>query len=112
MECSGYAPRWDRGVPGTREFIAFYVSDDKVVGALNTLVLYAVAAAVIGGTSLFGGRGRARDAVVGGIVVATINNGMGLQGYSTAARLVVTAVVLVVAVTIDAVARKGRTTRV
>jgi D-xylose transport system permease protein len=78
----------------------------------GTLVLYAVAAAVIGGTSLFGGRGRARDAVVGGIVVAAINNGMGLQGYSTAARLVVTAVVLVVAVTIDAVARRGRTNRV
>ena len=78
----------------------------------GTLVLYAVAAAVIGGTSLFGGRGRARDAVVGGIVVAAINNGMGLQGYSTAARLVVTAVVLVVAVTIDAVARRGRSTRV
>jgi D-xylose transport system permease protein len=78
----------------------------------GTLVLYAVAAAVIGGTSLFGGRGRARDAVIGGVVVAAINNGMGLQGYSTAARLVVTAVVLVVAVTIDAVARKGRTTRV
>jgi D-xylose transport system permease protein len=77
----------------------------------GTLVLYAVAAAVIGGTSLFGGRGRARDAVVGGLVVAAINNGMGLQGYSTAARLVVTAVVLVVAVTIDAVARKGRTQR-
>ena len=76
----------------------------------GTLVLYAVAAAVIGGTSLFGGRGRGGDAVVGGIVVAAINNGMGLQGYSTAARLVVTAVVLVVAVTIDAVARKGRTT--
>src|SRR5262245_57121194 len=76
----------------------------------GTLVLYAVAAAVIGGTSLFGGRGRARDGVIGGIVVAAINNGMGLQGYSTAARLIVTAVVLVVAVTIDAVARRGRTT--
>jgi D-xylose transport system permease protein len=75
----------------------------------GTLVLYAVAAAVIGGTSLFGGRGRARDGVIGGIVVAAINNGMGLQGYSTAARLIVTAVVLVVAVTIDAVARRGRT---
>ncbi len=75
----------------------------------GTLVLYSVAAAVIGGTSLFGGRGKPRDAVMGGIVVAAIDNGMGLQGYSTAARLVVTAIVLIVAVTIDAVARKGRT---
>jgi D-xylose transport system permease protein len=73
------------------------------------LVLYAVAAAVIGGTSLFGGRGRARDAVLGGVVIAAIYNGMDLQGYSTAARLVVTAIVLLAAVTIDAVARRGRT---
>jgi D-xylose transport system permease protein len=76
----------------------------------GTLVLYAVAAAVIGGTSLFGGRGKPRDAVLGGIVIAAIYNGMGLQGYSTAARLIDTAIVLVVAVTIDAVARRGRTT--
>ena len=74
----------------------------------GTLVLYAVAAAVIGGTSLFGGRGKPRDAVLGGLVIAAIYNGMGLQGYSTAARLVVTAIVLVVAVTIDALARGGR----
>jgi D-xylose transport system permease protein len=75
----------------------------------GTLVLYAVAAAVIGGSSLFGGRGRPRDAVLGGIVIAAIYNGMGLQGYGTAARLVVTAIVLLVAVTIDALARHGRT---
>lgn len=75
----------------------------------GTLVLYSVAAAVIGGTSLFGGRGKPRDAVMGGIVIAAIYNGMGLQGYGTAARLVVTAIVLVVAVTIDALAQKGRT---
>ncbi|MDT5338868.1 MAG: D-xylose transport system permease protein, partial [Mycobacterium sp.] len=46
-------------------------------GAGNTL-LYAVGAAVIGGTSLFGGKGRAIDAVIGGVVVATIANGLGL----------------------------------
>ncbi|HET7490044.1 MAG TPA: hypothetical protein VFJ85_19125 [Acidimicrobiales bacterium] len=72
------------------------------------LVLYAVAAAVIGGTSLFGGRGRPLDAVLGGIVMAAISNGMALQGYSTATRLVITGIVLVVAVTIDVVARGGR----
>jgi ABC-type xylose transport system permease subunit len=74
------------------------------------LVLYAVAAAVIGGTSLFGGRGKAMHAVLGGLVIAAIANGMGLQGYSAAAQYVVTALVLLAAVTIDAVARKGRTT--
>ena len=73
------------------------------------LVLYAVAAAVIGGTSLFGGRGKALHAVLGGLVIAAIDNGMGLQGYSAAAKLVVTALVLLAAVTIDAVARRGRT---
>jgi D-xylose transport system permease protein len=77
----------------------------------GTLVLYAVAAAVIGGTSLFGGRGKAVHAVLGGLVIAAIDNGMGLQGYSAAAKYVVTALVLLAAVTIDAVARRGRTTR-
>jgi D-xylose transport system permease protein len=74
----------------------------------GTLVLYAVAAAVIGGTSLFGGRGKAIHAVLGGLVIAAIDNGMGLQGFSAASKYVVTALVLVAAVTIDAVARRGR----
>lgn len=75
----------------------------------GSIVLYSVAAAVIGGTSLFGGRGRMRDGVLGGIVIAAINNGMGLQGYGTAARLVVTAIVLVLAVTLDSLARRNDT---
>jgi len=74
----------------------------------GTLVLYAVAAAVIGGTSLFGGRGKAVHAVLGGLVIAAIDNGMGLQGYSAAAKYVVTALVLLAAVTIDALARRNR----
>jgi len=73
----------------------------------GTLVLYAVAAAVIGGTSLFGGRGKAIHAVLGGIVIAAIDNGMGLQGFSAASRNIVTAIVLIAAVTIDAIARRG-----
>jgi D-xylose transport system permease protein len=76
----------------------------------GTLVLYAVAAAVIGGTSLFGGRGKAIHAVLGGIVIAAIDNGMGLQGFSAASRNVVTAIVLIAAVTVDAVARRSATT--
>jgi D-xylose transport system permease protein len=76
----------------------------------GTLVLYAVAAAVIGGTSLFGGRGKPIDAVLGGIVIAAIDNGMGLQGFSAASKFIVTAVVLLAAVTIDALARRGTTT--
>ena len=77
----------------------------------GTLVLYAVAAAVIGGTSLFGGRGKAMHAVLGGLVIAAIDNGMGLQGYSAASKYVVTALVLLAAVTIDAISSRGRVTR-
>lgn len=77
----------------------------------GTLVLYAVAAAVIGGASLFGGRGKAIHAVLGGLVIAAIDNGMGLQGYSAAAKYVVTALVLLTAVTIDALTRRGRVAR-
>jgi D-xylose transport system permease protein len=74
------------------------------------LVLYAVAAAVIGGTSLFGGRGKAIHGVLGGLVIAAIDNGMGLQGFSAASKYIVTGIVLIAAVAIDALARRGRTT--
>jgi D-xylose transport system permease protein len=74
----------------------------------GTLVLYCIAAAVIGGTSLFGGRGRAINAIIGGLVIAAIDNGMGLLNISAAARFIVTALVLLAAVTVDAVARRGR----
>jgi D-xylose transport system permease protein len=76
----------------------------------GTLVLYAVAAAVIGGTSLFGGRGKMVHALLGGLVIAAIYNGMGLLGLAAAAQYMVTALVLIAAVTLDAIARRGRTT--
>jgi D-xylose transport system permease protein len=83
---------------------------DSVSTAVDggNLVLYAVAAAVIGGASLFGGRGKALHAVLGGIVIASIDNGMGLVGYTAAAQKMVTALVLLAAVTIDALSRRGR----
>jgi D-xylose transport system permease protein len=74
----------------------------------GTLVLYAVAAAVIGGTSLFGGRGKAVHGVLGGIVIAAIYNGMGLLGFEAAVQYMVTALVLIIAVIIDAVSRRNR----
>ena len=73
------------------------------------LVLYAVAAAVIGGTSLFGGRGRMLGAVLGGLIVAVIYNGLYLLGTGPAAVNMWTAAVLLVAVAIDTLARRGRT---
>jgi len=72
------------------------------------LVLYAVAAAVIGGASLFGGRGKMVHALLGGLVIATIYNGMGLLGLAASYQYMVTALVLLAAVTIDALARRGR----
>lgn len=74
----------------------------------GTLVLYCIAAAVIGGTSLFGGRGRAIHAILGGLVIASIDNGMGLLGLSAATKYVVTGLVLILAVSIDALASRGR----
>ena len=74
----------------------------------GTLVLYAVAAAVIGGASLFGGRGKAIHAVLGGLVIAAIDNGMGLVGFQASSQLMVTALVLLAAVVIDALSRRGR----
>ena len=76
-------------------------------GAGNTL-LYAVAAAVIGGTSLFGGKGKARDAIVGGLVIAVINNGLGLLGFEAKVNYLVTGLVLLVAASVDAISRRRR----
>jgi D-xylose transport system permease protein len=72
-------------------------------------VLYAVAGAVIGGVSLFGGRGRMLGALLGGFVVAVIYNGVDLLGLGAAAQYIWTALVLLAAVTLDAVARRGST---
>ncbi|WP_243061949.1 sugar ABC transporter permease [Humibacter sp. RRB41] len=71
-------------------------------------VLLAVAAAVIGGTSLFGGRGKVVHALLGGLIVATIYNGMGLLNLSAATQLMVTALVLLAAVAVDALSRRNR----
>jgi D-xylose transport system permease protein len=76
-----------------------------------TLVLYAVAAAVIGGTSLFGGRGKPLDGVLGGIVIAAIYNGIYLLGMSAAAQDLIFALVLLAAVSADVLARRGQASR-
>jgi D-xylose transport system permease protein len=73
------------------------------------LVLYAVAAAVIGGTSLFGGRGKPAHGVLGGLVIGGIYNGMYLLGLSVQWEFIVTGGVLLFAVTVDAISRRGST---
>jgi D-xylose transport system permease protein len=75
-------------------------------GGSSTL-LYAVGAAVIGGVSLFGGKGRMRDAILGGLVVAVIDNGMGLLGYGAGIQFLVTGAVLLVSAGVDAISRRG-----
>lgn len=77
-------------------------------GGGNTLLL-AVGAAVVGGTSLFGGKGKITDAVIGGAVVAVIINGMAdlLRGANNSAwQWIVTGLVLLLAATVDAVSRR------
>jgi D-xylose transport system permease protein len=72
----------------------------------RAIVLSGVAAAVVGGVSLFGGRGRLAHAAIGAFVIAIIDNGLGLIGMPAGINFVVTGGVLVVAATIDALARK------
>jgi len=71
-------------------------------------LLYAVAAAVIGGTSLFGGRGRAVDGVIGGFVIAIIPNGLGLLNQASYINFLVTGAVLLLAASVDAISRRRR----
>jgi D-xylose transport system permease protein len=72
----------------------------------GTILLDAIAAAVIGGTSLFGGRGRVISALMGSLVIATVANGIDLLGYSSAIKFMVTGAILLAAVTLDAVSRR------
>ncbi|PXY28138.1 sugar ABC transporter permease [Prauserella muralis] len=80
-------------------------SVDPQAGGLNTL-LFAVGAAVIGGASLFGGKGRVSDAVIGGTVLAVVANGLGLLRQPAAVVSIVTGLVLLLAATVDALSRR------
>ncbi|GIF19389.1 D-xylose transport system permease protein [Actinoplanes tereljensis] len=80
-------------------------SVDPNTGGSNIL-LYSVGAAVIGGTSLFGGKGKVINAVIGGAVIAVIDNGMGLMGYQAGTKYIVTGLILLVAASVDALARR------
>jgi D-xylose transport system permease protein len=70
--------------------------------------LNAIAAAVIGGTSLFGGRGSAYSALLGIIVIQSVSSGLTLLNLDASVRFMVTGVVLVLAVIVDAISRKTR----
>jgi D-xylose transport system permease protein len=72
------------------------------------VLLNAIAAAVIGGTSLFGGRGTVWAALLGILVIQSISNGMDLLSLDSSVKFMITGAVLLIAVTIDAIARRGR----
>jgi len=80
-------------------------SISPTTGGADTL-LYSVGAAVIGGTSLFGGKGRVLDAILGGLVIAVIINGMGLLNQKQSVVYIVTGLVLLVAASVDALSRR------
>ncbi len=72
----------------------------------GSVLLYSIAACVIGGTSLFGGRGAVRSAILGAVVIAMIDNGLGLLNVSSSTKFIVTGIVLLAAVTLDSVSRR------
>ena len=76
----------------------------------GTYTLYAVAAAVIGGASLFGGRGKPLHALLGGLVIGVVYNGLALMGVSAAGQFIATALVLLVAAAIDSLVRRRGST--
>ena len=86
-------------------FVSRLSSVSPQTGGSTTLLL-AVAAAVIGGTSLFGGKGRVIDAVLGGLVIAVISNGLPFITQQAGVQFVVTALVLLLAASVDAIARR------
>ncbi|MDB5438020.1 MAG: transporter permease [Caulobacteraceae bacterium] len=87
--------------------VSYNNSVSPTTGGSSTL-LYSVGAVVIGGASLFGGKGRPGDAVLGGMVVAVIANGLPLITQQSGIQFIVTGLVLLVAAAIDALARRGR----
>jgi D-xylose transport system permease protein len=80
-------------------------SVSPTTGGAQTL-LYAVGAAVIGGTSLFGGRGKVYDAVTGGLVVAIIANGLPLVTQKSGIQFIINGLVLLLAASVDAISRR------
>jgi D-xylose transport system permease protein len=76
----------------------------------GTLLLEAIAAAVIGGTSLFGGRGQIYQALLGALVIGSIENGLYLLGQPASTQNIATGIILVIAVSVDALSRRRQQT--
>lgn len=70
------------------------------------ILLFSIAAAVIGGTSLFGGVGHIKSAILGALVIASIDNGLGLMGLGSGEKFIITGAVLLLAVAVDSISRR------
>ncbi len=88
------------GILSASRILGVSVSSGGGVGG-GALLLESIAAAVIGGVSLFGGRGRVVGALFGALIIATVSNGLNLMGVANEARLIVTGLLLVIAVSIE-----------
>jgi D-xylose transport system permease protein len=73
------------------------------------ILLFSIAAAVIGGTSLFGGVGHVKSAILGALVIGAIDNGLGLMGLGSGEKFIITGGVLLLAVAVDSVSRRLQT---
>ncbi len=87
-------------------FLASRLSGGVGSAGADPLLMDVIGATVIGGTSLFGGRGQIKSAVLGSLIIAMVANGCSNVGYSSATRFILTALILLAAVTIDSLARK------
>ena len=86
--------------------LAAFVNSVALTFPPGTLLLNSIAAAVIGGVSLFGGRGEVRGALLGALVISTVANGLDTAGYSDGTIYIVTGLILLFAVTLDTIARR------
>ncbi|WP_104820658.1 sugar ABC transporter permease [Kitasatospora sp. MMS16-BH015] len=87
-------------------FLAAQIQSASQTSGGGNLLMNAIAAAVIGGTSLFGGRGSTWSALLGALVIGSIQSGMNIQGLSNAIQFMITGAVLLAAVVIDSLARR------
>jgi D-xylose transport system permease protein len=86
--------------------LAAFVNSVALTFPPSTLLLNSIAAAVIGGVSLFGGRGDVRGALLGSLLISSVSNGLNTAGYSNGTIYIVTGLILLFAVTLDTVARR------
>ncbi|GAA1167797.1 D-xylose transport system permease protein [Kitasatospora gansuensis] len=87
-------------------FLAAQIQSASQTSGGGNLLMNAIAAAVIGGTSLFGGRGSTWSALLGALVIGSIQSGMNIQGLSNAIQFMITGAVLLAAVVIDSLSRR------